>query len=155
MSESEEPTAKVLFRVSDDDGDTYVETLWAVPLGDDRYRLGNSPFYAYGVSWEDIVYAPFDALEEFPTFQRVLEKSGNRTVRVVFEAPPEPGNEADQILKGVEALGCSWEGASPRYFSINIPPDVELSAICGYLTERDAEWEHADPRYSELHPDED
>lgn len=50
MSEPAQPNAKVLFRVANEDGSTEVETLWATGLGDDRYKLDNSPFYAYSVS---------------------------------------------------------------------------------------------------------
>ncbi|RYE02048.1 MAG: DUF4265 domain-containing protein [Sphingobacteriales bacterium] len=51
------PNSKVLFRVPEDDGTAQVETLWATALGDDQYKLDSSPFYAYSVSWEDIVRA--------------------------------------------------------------------------------------------------
>ncbi len=97
--------AKVLFRVPEDDGSANVETLWAVPLGNDRYKLEISPFYAYAVSWEDIVYAPIDPEEQMPTFQSVVERSGNRTVRVMFEPAVSPGNESDQVLQG---FGRPW-----------------------------------------------
>ena len=30
-----------------------VETLWATPVGEGEYRLENSPFYAYRLSWLD------------------------------------------------------------------------------------------------------
>lgn len=42
MCLNDSPTAKVLFRVPDDDGGANVETLWAVPLGEDRYQLASS-----------------------------------------------------------------------------------------------------------------
>jgi hypothetical protein len=51
MSDFNQPTAKVLFRVPNNDGSAEVETLWAFDLGNDQYKLGNSPFYAYSVSW--------------------------------------------------------------------------------------------------------
>jgi hypothetical protein len=61
MPDADSPTKKVLFRViGETQDDVNVETLWAFDLGDDRYRLGNSPFYAYSVSAGDVVYAPFD-----------------------------------------------------------------------------------------------
>ncbi|HET6160752.1 MAG TPA: DUF4265 domain-containing protein [Dongiaceae bacterium] len=88
MSDSQKP-AKVLFRVPNEDGSAEVETLWADDLGGDRYRLDNCPFYASGVSWNDVVYAPYDLDEEFPTFRSVLEKSGNRTIRVILDPPAE------------------------------------------------------------------
>lgn len=153
MSQSPQPTAKVLFSVPNEDGSAEVETLWAFDLGGDHYKLDNSPFYAYSVSWQDIVYAPFDKDEERPKFQRVASKSGNRTVRVKFESPVEQGNESDRVLQGLASLGCSYEGANKTYISINIPPEVELEAVRKYLIECEATWEHADPAYGELFPE--
>ena len=97
MSDDERPTAKVLFRIEYEDGSAKVETLWAHDLGNDKYRLADSPFYAYSVSWEDMVLAPFDDFEGRATFKRVLEKSGNRTVRIIFPLGVEAGNESDLI----------------------------------------------------------
>jgi len=149
---SNDPTAKVLFRVPDDEGNTTVETLWAIPLGHDRYKLDNSPFYAYGVSWQDTVFAPIDVQEGLPTFQSVVAKSGNRTVRVIFDLPVSPDNASEQVLKGLVALGCSYEGANPKYISVNIPPGVELQVVRAYLVQHHAQWEHADPTYESLFP---
>ena len=98
---SSDPTAKVLFRVPGEDGGATVETLWAVPLGNDLYQLDNSPFFAYGVSWQDVVLAPQDPQEQMPTFQSVAERSGNRTVRVIFDLPVAPGNASDQTIQGL------------------------------------------------------
>jgi hypothetical protein len=155
MTDTVRPNAKVLFRVPADDGTAEVETLWATELGNDEYKLDNSPFYAYSVSWQDIVYAPFDPIEERPTFLRVIKKSGNRTVRVIFEPAVEAGNPSDQLLQGLVALGCSYEGADRGYMSINIPADVQLEVVRDYLIFKQANWEYADPRYSDLFPNED
>lgn len=154
MTEPSSSDSKVLFRVPEDDGSAQVETLWATSLGNDEYRLDNSPFYAYSVSWEDVVFAPFDATEAFATFQRVLKKSGNRTVRVIFDPPVQDGNESDLVLQGLVNLGCSYEGANRGYMSINIPAAVDLSAVRQYLVAKRAQWEHADPTYAELFPNE-
>lgn len=155
MAPNAKPDSKVLFRVvnENDPEDVNVETLWATALGEDRYRLDNSPFFAYSASWKDVVHAPMDADEGFPTFQRVLEKSGNRTVRAILDEPLEEGNPADQIMQGLVAMGCTYEGARRRYFSINIPPAVELDDVGLYLNEHKVRWEHADPTEAELYPD--
>ena len=153
MSDLDQPTAKVLFRVPNSDGSAEVETLWAFDLGHDQYKLANSPFYAYSVSWEDVIHAPFDKDEGFPTFQRVISKSGNQTIRISFTPPVKSGNESDYLLQGLVALGCSYEGANNQYMSINIPPHVELEAVRIYLIEQNATWEHADPSYAELFPE--
>lgn len=153
MSDSSQPNAKVLFRVPKEDGGADVETLWATHLGADNYKLDNSPFYAYGVSWEDVVSAPVSSEEGFPTFERVVTKSGNRTIRVIFDPPAETGNESDQVLQGLVALGCSYEGASRKYVAVNIPPKIELDVVRNYLVDHNAAWEHADPPYDELFPE--
>jgi hypothetical protein len=77
MNAPARPDAKVLFRVPNEDGTADVETLWATSLGNDQYKLDNSPFYAYSVSWEDIVYAPFDPAEGYPAFQSVKIESAS------------------------------------------------------------------------------
>ena len=148
------PTAAVVFRVVGAGGHVNVETLWAYHLGAGRYRLDNSPFYAYSVSSGNVVLAPIDPGDARPTFAAVLEKSGNRTVRILLDEPLEAGNASDAVLSGLVALGCSFEGASPRYVAINVPPGVELAAVRDYLVERALAWEHADPSYSELYPEE-
>ncbi len=107
-----QPDAKVLFKIESDDGAIDTETLWAIDLGRDRYQLDNSPFFAYSVSWLDVVYAPYDEAEQFPTFESVLEKSGNRTIRIAFDPPVEDGNKSDRVLRGIVELGCSYEGAN-------------------------------------------
>lgn len=147
------PTAKVLFRVPDGDGRTNVETLWAFPLGEDRYQLANSPFYAYDVSWEDIVFAPFNDVEGMSTFESVVRQSGNRTVRVIFDLPVSSDNASDAVIQGLVALGCSYEGANARYMSVNIPAAVDLQAVCAYLILHEVQWEHADPSYDAIYPD--
>lgn len=127
--------------------------MWATPVSADTFRLENSPFWAYGVSWQDVVSAPFSEAEGFPTFSAVLSKSGNRTVRIALDLPIEEGNDSDDLLKGLVALGCSYEGMNRRYISVNIPPEVQLEAVRSYLIEHDATWEHADPTYATLFPD--
>ncbi|WP_341325878.1 DUF4265 domain-containing protein [Methylotuvimicrobium sp. KM2] len=112
MTDMPSSNAKVLFRVPNEDGTAEVETLWATSLGGDKYKLDNSPFYAYGVSWEVVVLAPFSEEEQFPVFLSIVAKLGNRTVRVIFDPPVEDGNESNEILKGLVSLGCDYEGAN-------------------------------------------
>jgi hypothetical protein len=95
--------------------------------------------------------APFNADEGFPTFERVASKSGNRTVRLFFDSP---GDESDTILQGLVRFGCSYEGANKKYFSINIPPGIDLESVRTFLIDQNATWEHADPSYTELFPGE-
>lgn len=135
-----------------EDGTANVETLWARPLGDDRYRLDNSPFFAYSLSWNDVVFAPFDPDRQFPTFQKVVEKSGHRTIRVIFDPPAEAGSASEQLLKQIVELGCSWEGANKSYICVDVPPEVSLQEIRQFMIDNGLQFEHADPTYDELFP---
>lgn len=81
-----------------------------------------------------------------------MKKSGNRTVRVIFDPPVQDGNESGQVLQWLVHLGCSYEGAERRYMSVNIPPSVDLSVLRQYLVAKRVQWEHADPTYAELFP---
>ena len=56
------------------------------------------------------------------------------------------------MLDTVNTLGATYEGMSPRYIAIDIPPEADLLAVGRYLTEQQVQWEHADPRYSDLYP---
>jgi hypothetical protein len=156
MVDLPEPDAKVLFLVPSNDAgsnEADIETLWAWRLGEDKYKLDNLPYFAYSVSWEDIVYAPFNEDEGFPTFQKVIEKSGNRTIRFFFNNSPAKSHTQD-ILRELENLGCSYEGANDRFFCLNIPRKADLEAVASYLIEKGIEFEYADPTYEELFPEE-
>jgi Domain of unknown function (DUF4265) len=152
MTKPPAPDSKILFRLPAEDGTAQVETLWATALGNDEYKLDNSPFYAYSVSWEDTVYAPIDPSEGRPTFMHIVKKSGHRTIRIKFDPPVQDGNKSDQVLQGLVALGCSYEGANRSYMSIDIPQEVNLEHVRQYLIDESAQWEHGDPTHEQLFP---
>jgi len=152
MSESTELHAKIVIRTTYDDGSADVETPWAYDLGNDRYKLDNLLWFAYGISWHDVVLAPLDPDEGRPVFERVVEKSGHRTVRIIFPEGLAPGSLAESFKDYLLSLGCSFEGMNHQPFSFNIPPGVPLEDVRAYLIEQDARWEHADPTYEELFP---
>lgn len=147
-NEQTEHFVKVKFVDGDD-----IETLWAVALGNNLFRLDNSPFYAYRVSWQDILEATEEA-EDFYEFVRVVEKSGNRTVRIIFQNFSGNDERGKQILSDIKNLGCSYEGANSKLISINIPSTVSFESVVNYLSEqKDLNCEYADPSYEELFPE--
>src|SRR5688572_22038282 len=109
--------------------------------------VDNSPFFAHGLSWKDIVEG-FDNGNGTLFLTRVVEKSGHRTVRVAFEEDTE---RSRSILKQLNNLGATYEGANPKYLAIDIPPEADFAAIIQYLTDEEVTWEHADPTYEQLY----
>ena len=64
------------------------ETVWAEKVGGNRYRLRNTPFYAFGVSAEDVVFAEPDD-EARLVFSSVSLRGGHSTYRIIRAADRE------------------------------------------------------------------
>lgn len=138
-----------MFVVPGEGNECHKETLWAADLGSDLFCLDNSPFFAYGVSWQDVVHAPWDNGEDFHVFKEVKKRSGNRTIRIHSPAGISRDKKLANVVRALEKIGCTWEGANSKYISLNIPPTTEFDFIVTALTEHKIEWEHADPTYEE------
>lgn len=139
------PDSPEMVKVAFRDAEGHVETLWAFPLGDGRFKVDNSPWYQYGVSWHDIVSAQPEA-DGLLFFSHVIEKGGHRTLRVVCEEEPVP----QQLLQDLQDLGCTYEGANPRYIAVDVPPGIDLGKAAELLVQSGLQWEYADPTYEEL-----
>src|SRR5512146_547637 len=72
--------------------------LWAEPLGSGRFRIESCPFFAYGVSRDDVVRAVEAAGEDAPRLEDVVEKGGHRTLRIALD--PEV-DLADASVQGL------------------------------------------------------
>jgi Domain of unknown function (DUF4265) len=138
---------KVLF-----EEDENVETLWAQPVGPGHYRIDNSPFWAYGVSWQDVVEARPDSDGRL-RFVRVVTKSGHRTVRLFLKPPADKSPKSQSVLDGLNAIGATYERMNAAYVSIDLDPHIALDSIVSYLVASGQQWEYADPSYDVLFPD--
>ena len=140
------PTAKVLIR----NVFGYDETFWAFDLGNNVYKLASSPFFAYGVSYQDEVIATAKNKGDIPEFIRIYRKSGNRTIRITGYKEIEKGRINEQVIKDIKEFGCSVEGSSRKYKSVNIPSDVDIQTVVNYLIRHNQRWEYADPTFEEI-----
>jgi hypothetical protein len=114
------------------------------------YQLENSPFFAIGLSWEDTIEAkPGESgvLE----YKQCVKKSGNRTLRIMFEEFRLNEDPAQHILNRLSEMGASYEGMQPRLVSLNVPPEVNLASVTDYLSGQSGiQWEYADPTYEQV-----
>lgn len=138
---------KVVFEQDYEDSDELdVETPWALSLGDNRYQLKNYPFFAYGISFDDIFEAlPRHDDDERPYLSRVLEKSGHKTLRIVLAESIKESAAAMAVLHQLSAMDCGYEGNGARFFVVNVQPHCDLAAVCAFLSSQALDWEHADP----------
>jgi hypothetical protein len=106
MTETATPEM-VKVRWSDADG--FTETPWAsrVKPDDDLFRVENAPFYAHGVSFEDVVEAKplgprvADGVPMYE-FVRVAQRSGNRKVRFNFGDDKADTPAGRRVLDAIE-----------------------------------------------------
>jgi hypothetical protein len=127
------------------------ESLWALPLGNNLYEIRNTPFYAYGLSWGDIVRAHSDDPELKPEVREVVASSGNKTLRVFLNRKLGQ-EEQDSILSSLQHLDISWERADDYYVAIDVHPESNYQAVCDRLMDLEREgtleYETCDARQS-------
>jgi hypothetical protein len=128
----------------------HMESLWVRKVGNNLCELLSIPFFAYNISLGDIVACSTDDDGEGLFIDKVVKKSGNRTVRVAFKAPE--GGKHPEGLKLADFLrteGFKWDYNKIRVFSINIASDAEHKKLIARLKRisKSAQmiWEDGDP----------
>jgi hypothetical protein len=120
---------KILVRTEPEEGypPEEWEGLWAIPMGDGRFKLDNIPFYAKNLSCDDIVEARVDGNDYVLT--RVVDPSENSTIRVViYDLADE-----NRVRNELSAAGCSIEGTgTPGLIAVNVPK-TSLESILDFL----------------------
>lgn len=127
--------------------------LWAEPLGSGRYRIESCPFFAYGVSRDDVVRTSQERGGEAPLVEEVLERGGHRTLRVALDSRFELADAAVQgLLERLLEMGCTHETLRPKLVAIDVPPTVDVTLVVELLQaladDSTVVWEWADPRPS-------
>jgi hypothetical protein len=92
-AQSNDGLVKVVFDVIEKDGSfNKTESMWAEPVGDNRYRLRNVPYLVFGFSEQDVVTTR--EVEGRLAVSGVASRGGHSTYRLVL---PEDTTE-DQFL---------------------------------------------------------
>ena len=128
-----------------------VENIWVRKIRSNQYEVRTIPFWAYNLSMGDVVACGPDEDGEGLFVQRVLKKSGNRTVRVGFKGSlaarhPDAVNFRDYLRR--ERL--DWEFAEPNLFAISLPSEAAYKALLDRLRQIGPAakmiWEDGDPQ---------
>ena len=104
------------------------ESLWARPLGGDRYELRNVPFHAYDLNFRDIVQAVPHASGEKPRVRRVIIRSGHQTLRVFFDKSL-PEEKRLELVRSLKPLHVSFERATRSVFALDLEPGVDMVLV--------------------------
>lgn len=107
------------------------ESLWAEKVGNNRYRLKNSPFYAQDVSFEDIVVAEPNRDGQL-VFRDISIRGGHSTYRIMLQVSiKDPMFQARWLP--LEKLGCSFEGVEGKLLAIDVPATAEIQEVYSLL----------------------
>jgi hypothetical protein len=126
MSRSEQNVVRVMFKLEPSEvHDWEVETLNAVSVGPDRYRLLQTPSYAYGYSHHDIVAARLDK-SGTPWVRRLMKASGHSTYRIIIAECRTSKATFDEYWQELGNVGCVYEMVGDRYVKVDVPPGVDI-----------------------------
>jgi len=125
--------------------------MWGEPVAGsdagDLYRVRNSPFFARGVSFLDVVRAePSDYFDGALEAVEFIDRSGHSTYMVICQTDIDLFKKRWELL---QALGCTFEGATLSIgllYSVDVPPKVDLERVHEVLAdgERDGVWIYQD-----------
>lgn len=102
------------------------ETVWAERLTAERCRLKNVPFYAYGVSFDDILKITVNASSIEAV--GVLARAGHSTYRF-FVQKGQVERALGSYWKTIEEAGCTFERATKHLFAVDVPPEADIHAV--------------------------
>jgi len=108
------------------------ESMWATPLGNDLYRIENVPFFAYGLNFFDVVHATPDSEDQIPEIRKVVNPSGRRTYRVMFNKDVSREKQVE-LLESLEQYDASYERADKINVAIDIKPTGDHIAVYDQL----------------------
>ena len=143
---------KLLFRLEEGAWHgSATESLWAEPVAGGRYRLRNSPFYAFGVSAEDIVFA--EETEERLFFTEVSLRGGHSTYRIMKSKGLRP-EDFERYWEPLRQAGCSYEEEPGRLLAVDVPPRAGLQLVYSLLEkgEQDQVWHFEEGHKGYLSP---
>lgn len=121
---------RVRFELDPKDQQGYkVENLWAERIEDSQFRILNSPFFAFGVSYDDIVRAQKED-DGFYRFDGIVRRGGHSTYRIFLQRGETIDNDGfRRYWHPIAELHCVMEKANNKLAAVDIPPGVNVSDV--------------------------
>ena len=123
------------------------ERVWALPVGDNLYRVANVPWFVYGVAEKDLVRAEKGEKEKWPHVVEIVEWAGNYVIRLI----PLGETTEQEILDAFRDIDVEGEamGGDPMHMvALNVPSDADLTAVKAVLNlgKGEGRWEFEEAR---------
>jgi hypothetical protein len=128
MSAEVTDRTKVVFDLEEGETSYDTERVWAERTSDNRFRVLNTPFFVFGISFEDEIEAePYGSVFKFV---RVVKRSGRSTYRIILQN--QITIEVAEFKRRWEPFrnaGCTFESANPRYIAVDMPSSANVPAL--------------------------
>ncbi len=108
------------------------EWIWAEPLEDGTYVVKNVPFYAKGISCEDVVKAEPD--DGALVFKGVVRHSGHSTYRIYANAG-RTTPDVEALLGTLRGLHCDIEPATDKLVGVDVLPEADVYKVYEAMAE--------------------
>lgn len=126
-TEFDGPLVKVFVQLEPADWHDYqTESVWADPLGGDLYRIRNAPFYALGLSHDDVVRASL--ADDVLVAQGVDRRGGHSTYRFIT-IDGITDEQWAPYWQPLEEIGCTYERGGARLFALDVPPETDINKV--------------------------
>lgn len=110
------------------------ESMWAKPLRDNLYEIHNTPFYAYGINYLDVVEVDASDETKKPKVIKVFKPSGYRTLRIIFGENFDRKSQSE-LLEELRTFKVGCERVNDSYVAIDIEPAGDYDAVHNKLSE--------------------
>jgi hypothetical protein len=122
------------------------EGLWASPVGGDRYRLENAPWFATGLNWHDVVRCePNPEYHDATSFVAEVVERGGETSFLLIVGPRAPEEALKEILGRIEEhhAGFKWAelDEGQRRYAITADAESDWRLLAGYFAETAARFD--------------
>ncbi len=108
------------------------ETIWARPVGDDLYEIKGPLHLIAGLNSQDLVKAVKLPGDSFPSVDRIINRSGYKTLHVLFLDAVSTSDQP-RLLGVLRDWGAAPEKAFDRFYTIQVKPAGNYQAVCDYL----------------------
>jgi len=116
------------------------ESLWAEPVSDQKYKLKNIPFFAYGFSFNDIVSVK--KVDQRLVVNAIISRSGHSTYRI-FLSENTNFETFLEYWSDFKRLNCTFEKATKHLIAIDVPALTDIYKVYDVLVlgEKNGIWE--------------
>ena len=124
------------------------EMVWVEGLPDRTLRLQNTPFFAKGLSYLDIVQV--EVKDDELLFSSVYQRSGHSTYRLILEESTTDEQFAKR-WNSLKALGCTYESFDDlRLYAVDVPTIEAVKAAYPLLQAGvlDGVWDFEEGHYA-------